>query len=57
MQDTDRYAVDGHIDVEAIERDGHGAGDECEICGEMNPCSLAWVADRLGRQRGIGRSG
>jgi hypothetical protein len=51
MHDSDQYVTDGRIDVEAIEADGHGEGDLCGICGEANPCSLAWIADRLGRQR------
>jgi hypothetical protein len=46
MHDTDRYVTDGRLDVEAIERDGHGVGDWCEACGEPNPCSMAWVAER-----------
>lgn len=51
MHDTDRYVVDGRMDVEAIERDGHGEGEFCEPCGEVNPCGMAWAAGRVGRLR------
>jgi len=51
MHDTDKYVTDGRIDIEAIENDGHGVNEWCKLCGEPNPCSLAWAADRAGRFR------
>jgi hypothetical protein len=53
MHDTDRYVVDGRLDVEAIERDGHGRGAFCRSCEEVNPCGIAWAARRVKRMRTI----
>lgn len=51
MRTQDDYVVDGRLDIEAVKAAGHGRGEWCVECEEYNPCSLAWAADRLGRQR------
>lgn len=45
MRTQDQYVTDGRLDVEAIERDGHGDGDFCRLCEEYNPCSIAHAAE------------
>jgi len=45
MRTQDQYVIDGRLDVEAIERDGHSQGDWCDVCDEQSPCAILHAAE------------